>query len=218
VALTQDQHDIIESLRTDFVACVSQHGIDSEIVAVNAAAVRIKCLQVSLGAIYDENHKVYRIDNAPRYNELLQVIENTSRKILIFVPFTSIVDLLYESLKKQFTVERVTGATSRESRKTIFRDFQERPDPRILIADPGTMAHGVNLYAASIVVWYGPTDKAELYGQGNSRAHRPGQKHPVTVVQLVSNKIERQCFDRLQSKQSLQGLMLEAVKEGWSWT
>jgi SNF2 family DNA or RNA helicase len=218
VALTEEQVDLIQSLKTDFVACVSKHGIDSEIVAVNAAAVRIKMLQVSLGAIYDENHAVFKIDSTPRYKELLQVIENTSGKILIFVPFTSVVDLLYEALKKQYPTERVTGGTSRASRKVIFRDFQERPEPRILVADPGCAAHGVNLYAASVVCWYGGTDKAELYDQGNKRAHRPGQKHPVTVVQFVSNKIEREIFNRLESKGNLQGLMLQAIREQWSWT
>ena len=76
------------------------------------------------------------------------------------------------------------------------------------------MAHGLDLWQAQSVVWYGPTDRTELYLQANRRAHRPGQKHPVTVVQIVSNKLEREIYRRLESNESLQGVLLQMVREG----
>jgi SNF2 family DNA or RNA helicase len=76
------------------------------------------------------------------------------------------------------------------------------------------MAHGLDLYAAQTVVWFGPTDKAELYMQANKRAHRPGQKHPVTVVQIVATALEREIFRRLESNISLQGALLDTVRRG----
>jgi len=215
IELTSQQRKIINDLKNQFVAEIKS-GV--QIIAVNEAIVRTKVLQASLGAIYDANHDAHRLDNSPRYAELLQVIENTRQKILIFSPFTSVVNLLYENLGKVYTVEKVIGDTSAKSRSVIFRNFQSAVDPRIIIADPGTMAHGVELFAASAVVWYGPTDKNELYEQANKRAHRPGQKHPVTVVQFVATRIEREIFDRLAAKQNLQGLMLKAVREEWDWT
>ena len=45
-------------------------------------------------------------------------------------------------------------------------------------------------------------------------AHRPGQAFPVTVVQIVSNKLEREIYRRLESNESLQGVLLQAVREG----
>jgi SNF2 family DNA or RNA helicase len=83
----------------------------------------------------------------------------------------------------------------------------------VLIADPGTTAHGLDLWQAQTVVFYGPTDKTELYLQAIKRAHRPGQRYPVTVVQLVSNKLEREIFTRLERNESMQGLLLDMVKE-----
>jgi SNF2 family DNA or RNA helicase len=76
------------------------------------------------------------------------------------------------------------------------------------------MAHGLDLFMAQTVVWYGATDKTELYLQANKRAHRPGQKYPVTIVQLVSTALEREIYRRLESNEGLQGLLLEMVREG----
>lgn len=76
------------------------------------------------------------------------------------------------------------------------------------------MSHGLDLWRAQTVVWHAPTDKTELYLQANKRAHRPGQKHPVTVVEIVSNKLEQEIFRRLETNTSLQGALLDAVRSG----
>jgi SNF2 family DNA or RNA helicase len=184
------------------------------ITATNEAAVRTKFIQISLGGIYDENHKSHAIDAKPRIDEFKAVIAQAPAKILVFVPLTNIVNLLYKELKKHWTCEIVNGDTSHKDRSRIFQAFQEVSDPRILIADPGTASHGLDLYAAQTVVWYGPTDKTELYLQANRRAHRPGQRHPVTIVQLVSNKLEQEIYRRLETNTTLQGALLELVREG----
>src|SRR5208282_4618728 len=98
-----------------------------------------------------------------------------------------VVNLLYKELKDKVSCAVVNGDVSQRDRSEIFSNFQQGENPRLLIADPGTMAHGLDLFMAQTVVWYGPTDKTELYLQANKRCHRPGQKYPVTVVELVSN-------------------------------
>jgi SNF2 family DNA or RNA helicase len=116
--------------------------------------------------------------------------------------------------KHRITVAEVTGAVSKTDRTKIFTDFQTAEDPRALVADPGCVSHGLDLWQAQTVIWYAPIDKNEQYTQGNARAHRPGQKYPVTVVQLTSTALEREIFTRLQMRQSQQGVMLAAVKRG----
>ena len=141
------------------------------------------------------------------------MIREASGKILIFAPLTSVVELLYKELK-EWPREIVYGDTSQKDRARIFQDFQQESEPRILVADSRTMAHGLNLHAARTVDWYGPVDSAELYLQSNKRAHRPGQKYPVTVVQLVSNALEREIYRRLEVNTSLQGALLDVIKKG----
>ena len=210
VPLTDQQKKLMADLKRDFVIRVKS---GEQISAANEAAARQKFVQISLGAVYDGAHKAHAVDASPRLNELKAVIEEAAGKLLIFSPLTSIVKLLYKELAN-WSREIVNGDTSQKDRARIFKDFQSGAEPRILIADPGTMAHGLDLFMARTVVWFGPTDKTELYLQANKRAHRPGQQYPVTVVQIVSNALEREIFRRLETNTSLQGALLEAVRKG----
>jgi SNF2 family DNA or RNA helicase len=179
-------------------------------------------MQISLGAIYDEHHKVHLVDAKPRLAELKEILLQAPSKCLIFAPLTSVIHLLYAELqggimkKGDYSCAIVNGETSPKERNRIFEAFQKSSDsePRLLIADPGTMAHGLDLWQAQTIIWYGNTDKTELYLQANRRAHRPGQKYPVTVVQIVSNPLEREIYKRLESNTSLQGALLDMVRTG----
>jgi SNF2 family DNA or RNA helicase len=210
VELTEDQRKHMKALKRDLMVEIAG---GKTISAMNEAAARAKFMQISLGAIYDAEHKWHPVDAAPRLSELKQVLRDAPGKVLIFVPLTSIVNLLYAELK-EWSREIVNGDTTAGNRQRIFSAFQQTDNPRLLIADPGCMAHGLDLYAAQTVVWYGPTDKTELYLQANKRAHRPGQRYPVTVVQIVSTTLEKEIFRRLESNESLQGALLQMVREG----
>lgn len=211
VPLTPAQQKMMTDLKRDLQLVVKS---GQTVTAANEAAARQKFLQVSAGAVYDASHKAHLIDAAPRLAELRDVIEQAPGKLLLFSGLTSIVELLYRELKDKHECAIVNGNVTQHQRAEIFRAFQDDENPRILIADPGTMAHGLDLWAARTVVWYGPTDKTELYLQANRRAHRPGQKFPVTVVQLVSNKLEIEIFRRLETNTTLQGVLLDLVRKG----
>jgi SNF2 family DNA or RNA helicase len=211
VDLTDEQKKLMASLKKDLQVQVrSGHAIN----AANEAAARQKFMQVSMGAIYDEKHKVHLVDAKPRYNELMDVVSQAPGKILIFVPLTSVIHIVYKCITPHATAEIVNGEVSQKDRARIFKAFQEETDPRCLIADPATASHGLDLFAAQTVIWFGATDKAELYAQANKRAHRPGQKYPVTIVQLTSNALEREIFKRLENNLSLQGSLLDLVTKG----
>lgn len=210
VPLSEHQKKLMAELKRDLTVVMKS---GTPITAMNEASARQKFIQISLGAVYDQNHKWHAVDASPRIAELKSVIAEAPGKLLIFVPLTSVVNLLYRELK-DYSRAVVNGDVSQKERSKIFADFQESDDPRIIIADPGTMAHGLDLYAAQTVVWFGCTDKTELYLQANKRAHRPGQRFPVTVVQLVSNKLEQEIFRRLETNESLQGALLEMVRKG----
>jgi SNF2 family DNA or RNA helicase len=210
VPLTDEQKKLMLALKRDFIVQVKS---GAAIQAVNEAAARIKFIQISLGAIYDAGHKAHGIDAKPRYEELTRVLEEAPGKCLIFAPLTSVINLIYNNISKRWPTEIVNGEVSQRQRSDIFRAFQSTEKPRIIVADPGTMSHGLDLFAARTVIWFGPTEKPELYAQANKRAHRPGQKFPVTIVQLVSNPLEREIFRRLENNLVLQGALLDLVKQ-----
>lgn len=208
VGLSAPQQKAYDELKKTLKAQVGKGMIN----AINEATLRLKLIQIACGAVYGEEHEVHRVDCAPRLQVLEEVIEQSSHKLLIFAPLTSVINLLYNELKLKYTVEKVTGEVSAKKRNEIFRNFQESTDPRIIVADPGCMAHGLTLTAADTTVWFGPTDKPEIYQQANKRMDRPGQKNAMLIVRLAATQTEREIYRRLDSREKMQGLILSLVK------
>jgi superfamily II DNA or RNA helicase len=210
VELTPDQKKALIALKTQLAAMVGQGAIN----AVNEAALRTKMLQVSMGAVYDTDHEAHKIDCSPRLKVMREVIEQTNDKLLIFAPLTSVINLLYSDLRKDYSVEKINGEVSPGKRAEIFRAFQQEKDPRIIVADARAMAHGLTLTAAATIIWYGPTDMPEVYTQANGRINRPGQTKSMLIVRLTATKLEREIFKRLDNKESMQGALLSIIREG----
>jgi SNF2 family DNA or RNA helicase len=209
VELSSEQQKLVRDLKRDLTLMLEK----GQVNAVNEAALRLKLIQISCGALYDIDHKAIRVDASPRIAVLREVIEEAARKVIIFSPLTSIVHLLYEELK-EYSRAMINGEVPPKARDEIFRRFQTDKDPQILIADPATMSHGLDLFAASVVCWYGATDRTELYLQANRRIDRPGQTVPTTIVQLAATPVEREIFRRAATNTSMQGAILDMVRNG----
>ena len=152
VPLTPQQIKLMKDLKNDLQVTLKQ---GQPISAVNEASARQKFLQISLGAVYDENHKVHMVDAGPRYAELEQVISETTRKIVIFASLTSVVDLVYKRLHKQFEAEIINGNVPQKARANIIRAFGEMDGLRVVICDPQATAHGINEFvSADTAIWF----------------------------------------------------------------
>ncbi len=213
VELTLEQKKKIEELKRDMVVTLKS---GKQIDAINEAAKRTKFLQIVQGAIYDGDHLVHTIDAEPRFREIEAVIESTNRKVVIFCNLTSVLNILYKRLSKKWKLVILNGKVLPKDRSENIRRFECDPDVKAVLADPQTTAHGINEFAlvADTVVWASPTDKNELYIQGNKRVNRPGQKFPMTIVQIVSSKVEQEIYRRCETNTSQQGVMLDAVRRG----
>jgi SNF2 family DNA or RNA helicase len=197
VELTPQQKKYYELLRKQLVVSA----VGEQITAVNAAVGMSKLLQISCGAVYSDSGETLEFDIKNRYKVLREVIDETKQKILIFVPFKHTIKILAEKLESEgFSTAIISGDVSAGNRSDIFKRFQETPDPRILIIQPQAAAHGVTLTAADTVVWWGPTPSLEIYAQANARAHRAGQRHPVTVVRLQGSNAEKHLYKMLDNR------------------
>jgi len=172
-----------------------------DVSAVNAAANLTKLLQISGGAVYTDTGNVIEFDVSSRLNAILETIEEATHKVLVFVPFTHTIQLLDRFLTKHgITCEIINGEVSVGKRTSIFKQFQDTPNPKVLLIQPQAAAHGVTLTAANIVIWYAPVTSIESYLQANARVHRQGQKNPVTVVHIEGSPVETKLYKMLQSK------------------
>ena len=173
-----------------------------------------KLLQISCGAVYSDTGETLEFDISKRYNVLTEVIEESSQKVLIFVPFKHVINILSQKLTEDgYTNEVISGDVPAGKRADIFRTFQNDPEPRVLVIQPQSAAHGVTLTAANTVVWWGPTSSLETYAQANARVHRSGQRHPSTVVQLVGSGIERHVYNLLDNKIDVHSKVVDLYKD-----
>ena len=170
------------------------------VTSVNAATNLNKLLQISGGAVYSDDHEVIQFDVSSRLKVVKEVIEESSHKVLVFVPFTHTINLLEEFLiKNNVKCEVIAGKVSVNKRAEIIKDFQEKPDPHVLIIQPQAASHGLTLTAANTIIWYAPVTSVETYLQANARINRPGQHNPMTVVHIQGSAVEDRLYQMLRS-------------------
>ena len=185
-----------------------------QVTAANAAVNMNKLLQISCGAVYTDKGESLEFDTKHRYKVLREVIDESSKKVLVFVPFKHVIDMLVEKLKSDgITTEIIRGDVSAPNRTDIFKRFQISDDPRVLVIQPQAAAHGVTLTAANTVVWWGSTSSLETYAQANARVHRSGQDHKCTVVQLQGSAIEKHVYRMLDNKINIHTKIIDLYNE-----
>jgi len=210
VALTAQQKKYYDLLRKQMMAIAD----GEQITAANAAVNMNKLLQIACGAVYTDTGETIEFDVKNRYKVLREVIDESSQKVLIFVPFKHVIGILQDKLTKDgITNAVINGDVSAQKRTAIFKEFQETNDPRVLIIQPQAAAHGVTLTAANTIVWWGPTSSLETYAQANARVHRSGQKHPCTVVQLQGSKVEKHIYKMLDQRINVHTKMIDLYQD-----
>jgi SNF2 family DNA or RNA helicase len=170
-----------------------------EISAVNAAVKINKLLQIACGSIYTDNHEVVDFDVSNRLNVVQEVVDESSNKVLIFVPFTHSIEVLAKHLTKNgITCDVINGEVSVNRRSDIVQRFQSQPDPKVLIIQPMAASHGLTLTAADTIIWYAPCTSVETYLQANARIDRPGQVNPMTIVHITGSQVETRMYSLLR--------------------
>lgn len=185
-----------------------------QVTAVNAAAALNKLLQISGGAVYTDNRDVVEFDVNPRLNALMEVLDETVNKVVVFIPFTHTIDVVAEYLEKQgVTNEIIQGSVSATQRAAIIQRFQTSENPRVLVIQPQAASHGVTLTAADTVVFWSPVMSVETYLQCVARIDRVGQKNKMTVVHLQGSEVERRMYTMLQGKVNSHQKLVDLYKQ-----
>lgn len=186
-----------------------------QITAMNAGAVLSKLLQISCGWVYTRDGRTVPLDNDKRLQRLLDDVEATERKVIVFVPYKHALAGIHETLTKEgFDVAQpVSGDMPQSQRNAIFAAFQQTDKYKVLPAHPQCMAHGLTLTAASTIIWFSPTPDLEIFEQANARIRRVGQKSRQQILMYQSTKAEERMYSKLRAKQKVQNLLLDLFKE-----
>ena len=188
--------------------------VGETISTVNAAASLSRLLQLSGGAVYTDGGNVVEFDVSPRLNVMLEVIEETTNKVLIFVPYRHTLTLIKTFLDKQgVSNEVISGDVTASQRASTFNNFQTMTNPRVLLIQPQAASHGVTLTAADTVIFWSPVMSVETYLQCIARIDRVGQKNKMTVIHLQGSEVERRMYSMLQNKVDLHEKLVDLYNE-----
>lgn len=210
IPLTKQQEVYYKKIKSQMAVAVA--GV--QITAVNAATLINKLLQISQGCIYGEDREVLEFDVSNRYNELVDIVNQSEHKVIVFVPYTHTISMLQNRLQADgITCDTISGDVAVSKRTGIFKAFQTEENPKVILIQPQSAAHGVTLTAADTVVWWGPVASTETYLQANARAHRNGQKNKVTVVHLEGSAAERRIFSLLQNNIDVHQSIVDLYKQ-----
>jgi hypothetical protein len=144
------------------------------------------------------------------FEELIDELIANRHKALVFSQFVGHLSIIKELLdKKGINYQYLDGSTSVAKRKKAVNSFQAGEGDVFLISLKAG-GSGLNLTAADYVIHMDPWWNPAVEDQASDRAHRMGQKRPVTIYRLVAKEtIEDKIVDLHTHKRNLANSLLE---------
>jgi SNF2 family DNA or RNA helicase len=177
---------------------------DTEITVVNAAALSIKLLQMSNGAVYDEEKNYHEIHDK-KLEALKEIVDTSTDNVLIAWSFRHDMERIHKYLSKYKPVKLET--------EQHIKDWNAGKI-KVMTMHPASGGHGLNLQkGGATVIWFGQTWSLELYQQLNARLNRQGQEKSVIIHHLVSaGTIDERVVKTTSNKMIVQDGLMNAVK------
>ncbi len=214
--LTPEQRKAFEKMKNEMIT----EAKTSQITAVNAADKLGKLRQILCGAIKDPVSERYiELPHGPRFDVLLECVEQASAKVLVVVPFKGIIQALARELGKHYSVGVLNGDVAPKERDRIIAEFKHGKDPHILLCHPKVMSHGLNLTEADTLIFYAPIYSNDEFQQVIERFNRTGQTRKMTVIKMGAHPLEWEIYKVLDGRKVTQDGILslyKAVTEGLS--
>ena len=174
-----------------------------KVVALSAAVVTNKLLQMANGTVYGDDKKPFKIHERKleTLDDILEQAQNEN--ILVFYNFKSDLENILSKFPEAKKFEGSEDIRNWNSGKI-----------KMLLLHPASAGHGLNLQqGGSIIVWYGLTWSLELYLQANARLVRQGQKEVVRIYRLVTEHTgDERVIETLNGKKYKQDELLEKLK------
>ena len=193
-----------------------ENGNEASIEAVNAAILSAKLSQMASGTLYLEKGKTDYVTIHEHKLEMLEyIIENNNcSPVLVAYHFQSDLAEIKRYLDK-------TYASTKDPRY-VYKVFDGSPEMihswnkgeiMVMLLQPASAGHGINIQdGGHTLVWYTLPWSLEHYIQTCGRLNRQGQKHPVVIHHLITDKtMDRKIIKVLHQKDASEQELMDAV-------
>lgn len=174
-------------------------GKEPAVIAVNAAVVANKLLQVASGAVYGVDGEAVLVDDG-RYKMVLDLVEERKHSLVFFHWKHQRDALVAEADKRGLNFCVLDGTVDEHERDRFVTGYQAGVY-QVMFAHPKSAAHGLTLTRGTTTIWSSPTYDLELFEQGSKRQHRMGQTQKTETITLIApGTIDERVYEILQGK------------------
>ncbi|KAI1077094.1 P-loop containing nucleoside triphosphate hydrolase protein [Whalleya microplaca] len=146
-------------------------------------------------------------------DQLLAKLKKDNHRVLIFSQMVKVLDILGDYLRlRGYQFQRLDGTIGAGPRRLAINHFNaEDSSDFCFLLSTRAGGLGINLMTADTVIIFDSDWNPQADLQAMARAHRIGQKKPVTVYRLVSKEtIEEEVLERARNKLLLEYLAIQA--------
>ena len=215
VELTSEQNKVYAQMKQMALAMLD----DKVMSTVNVMTQLMRLHQVTCGHFKADDGTITQLDNN-RVKALLELLEETDGKVIIWANYREDIKNITDSLKKVYgddsTVE-YWGEVDSTLRQENIAQFQQKNGPtRYFVGNAQTGGYGITLTAANTVVYYSNNYDLEKRLQSEDRAHRIGQTGSVTYVDLIAEgTIDEKIVKSLRSKINIANEIMGEDLKDW---
>ena len=203
--MSPEQARLYENLREEFIVEL-KNGLT---LTASLALVRmLRLQQITCGYLPIEGETQAIADTNPRLLALLDLLEDyEDQKVIIFARFTEDIRQIEAALPQGSCVSYY-GDTDDEAREAAKDRLKNDPSCRYFVANPQTASEGLNLFAASVVVYYSNSFKLLERLQSEDRIHRIGQTRNCTYIDLVApDTVDDRIVAALREKKNIAAMI-----------
>ena len=215
VSLNIEQQGVYDDLRKKARAVIE----DDTVSFANKLTEILRLHQVCNGFLKTDSGQYYGFKHNPKLTELLRILDEVTGKSIIWVTYVYNIEEIKSRLKAVYgkdSVVSIYGKDSVEDRKRSVEAFQSDGRCRFLIGNPSVGGYGLTLTAARNVIYFSNSYNLEVRKQSEDRAHRIGQKHKVTYIDIqVPNSIDTMIISSLKRKIQLSAATLGEEAKKW---
>ena len=191
--------------------------LDEELFStMNVLTQLMRLQQVVAGSLRNEKGETITLKNN-RIQAVLDLLEETSGKVIIFAIFQTDIQELEKAIAEKFgenSVASYYGKTPQAKRQMIIDTFQDpASELRYFVSNPQTGGRGITLTAANTMIFYSNSYDLELRVQAEDRIHRIGQECSCTYIDLVAKgTVDEQILKNLLNKIKISNEILGEVR------
>ena len=154
-----------------------------------------------------------------RITELMNVLEETEGKAIIWANYQRDITNIIESIVKEYgpgSVVDYYGLTPQDERQENIKKFQNDDNCRFIVGTPQTGGYGITLTQANTVIYYSNGYDLEKRLQSEDRAHRIGQTKSVTYVDIIcEDTVDEKITKALRKKINIASEVLGEELKDW---